>query len=208
MSSKLTIALILAVLGWSCAQKPVKRHYTLMNRVNAVGAQDASPLCARSLVVESIDAVEPYDDVKVVFRTDDFEVKYFNYRVWVASPPDMLRRLVADKLTHAGIFSQVENHIDSSSDHMLLTLNLLGIEEIVKKRKHSARLAMRMQLRDPKTEELIFRYEFDKTVPFDNKTVTTLIETLNNIYNDEVDAMMPSLKNAVRNYDNCDVLAK
>ncbi len=174
-----------------------------MNAVKTAGAQDAAPLCARSLVVEAVDAVEPYDNDKVVFRTDDFEIKYFNYRLWVASPPDMLRKLVAEKLNHAGIFSSVENHIESSSDHMLLSLNLLGIEEIVHKREHSARLAIRFQLRDPKTEELIFRYEFDKSLPFEDKEVTTLIETLNQIYNDEVDGMIPSLTRAVRNYDHC-----
>jgi ABC-type uncharacterized transport system auxiliary subunit len=204
MRSKLqTGVVVVTLLLCACVTSEMKRYYTLSNTKGA--DDDVRPMgkCERSVVVSVVDTVAPYDGEKIVFRTDDLEVKYFNYRLWVESPADMIRKLVSEKLESTNLFSGVETYIESASDHLMLSIKLLAIEEVAKGAKHKARLAIRWQLRDPQNEKIIWRHEFDATKRFKGDSAQALIKKLNNIYNEEVDAMIPLLGEAVSGYQGC-----
>jgi ABC-type uncharacterized transport system auxiliary subunit len=181
----------------------MKRYYTLSNTDGSNADARRLRKCERPVVVSVGDIVAPYDGEKIVFRTDDLEVKYLNYRLWVEAPPDMIRKLVSEKLEHANLFSGVETYIESASDHLMLSIKLLAIEEVTKGAKHKARLAIRFQLRDPQTEKIIWRHEFDTAKRVKGDSAQALIKKFNEIYNEEVDAMIPMLGEAVAGYESC-----
>jgi uncharacterized lipoprotein YmbA len=195
--------MVVALLVSACAASEMKRYYTLSNAEGSGRDVQSLTKCDRSAVVGVVDIVAPYDGEKIVFRTDDLEVKYFNYRLWVEPPPDMIRKLMSEKLEHAGLFSAVETYLESTSDHLMFSIKLLAIEETVEGTRHHARLALRLQLRDPQTEKIIWRAEFDKTKRVKGDSVLALIEKFNEIYNEEVDALIPMLGDAIAGYQSC-----
>ncbi len=208
MRSKLqTGVMVVALLVSACGASEMKRYYTLSNAERSGRDVQSLMKCDRSAVVAVADIVAPYDGEKIVFRTDDLEVKYFNYRLWVASPPDMIRKLISEKLEHAGLFSAVETYLESASDHLIFSIRLLAIEETVEETvegtRHHARLALRFRLRDPQAEKIIWHHKFDKTKRVNGDSVLALIEKFNEIYNEEVDALIPMLGDAIAGYQSC-----
>jgi ABC-type uncharacterized transport system auxiliary subunit len=205
MRSKLqTGVMVVALLVSACAGSEMKRYYTLSNVGGPERDVPTSPKCERSVVVAAVDIVAPYDGEKIVFRTDDLEIKYFNYRLWVESPPDMIRKLISEKLERARLFGGVETYLESTSDHLMFAIKLLALEETVVGTRHHARLAIRFHLRDPQTEKIIWRHEFDTTKRVKGDSALALIEKFNEIYNDEVDALIPMLGEAIDGYQSCE----
>lgn len=204
-SRRLPVALAVAcALIAGCTLRQVKRYYTLANAAPA----DSGPVlegrpCARSLVVVPVETAAPYDEEKIVFRTDAVEVKHFNYRLWIEPPPEMVAKLLSEKIEGLNLFGAVEGYIESATDHLVLSVKLLAIEEVASGRKKSARLAVRFRLRDPKTEAILWQHEFDTSAPTGGGDAPALVQTLSRIYNEEVDAVMGDLAKAVSAYPGC-----
>ena len=130
MGMKLQKAVVVATLVLlACGAAGTKRYYTLAN-IEQSNESASSVRCHRSVVVTVVDIVAPYDGEKIVYRTDNLEVQFFNYQRWVESPPEMLRKLVSEKLEYLGLFSGVETFLESASDHLVLSLKLLALEEV------------------------------------------------------------------------------
>jgi ABC-type uncharacterized transport system auxiliary subunit len=204
MMSKLKVAVVFFfVIAAGCGGPQIKRYYTLANTAPAAAEAGRAPICSRPVVVATTETVAPYEDEKMVFRTDEIEIKYFNYRLWVEPPPDMLSKLISERLERTNIFSGVETYLESASDHLLLSVKLLAIEEIVNGEEHRARLALRFRLRDPKTEAVLWTHEFDTTDEFRGDDAPALCHALGGIYNKEIDAMLPSLSQVVAANESC-----
>lgn len=183
---------------------PVKRRYTLVNEYTEPGAPSATPLCDRALAITAGSPPEaPYDLDKIAFRTGEYEVKYFNYRVWVQSPIDMLVGLISRKVEKARLFSSVDSLVNSTGGHCTLYVHLYAIEKLEFGERHSARLAMSFTLKTPDDEEVLWDHEFDETRDVPGAGIPELLEALNRTYNDEIDAMMASLAEAITDGRAC-----
>jgi ABC-type uncharacterized transport system auxiliary subunit len=199
----LLVAAACCALVSSCGSAPVKRYYTLDNRMPGVKDASTPPVCALPLTVASVMAASPYEREKIVFRSDQNEIRYYNYRFWVSSPEEMLKSLLAQKLHRSRLFSAVETYVHSSSEHMALYVKVNSIEEIDIGAQWNAHLAMEFLLKSADDDAPLWRYEFDETKPISNQDVLSLIQTLSHIYNEQTDQMLQSLAELVKSSDKC-----
>ena len=188
----------------SCTQAPVKRFYTLSNIPVSEGAsQDGERACHKTVVLASLETSAPYDEDKIIFRTDAYEIKYFNYRLWVSPPRDMVDGLLVQKLDRARVFKAVESFSYSDPDHLTLYGRLNVIEEVEDEKGWNARLAMSFRLKSARDEDIIWKYRFDKTERVGEDKIELFLSVMNKIYNEEIDKMIAALARFVPSHSGC-----
>jgi len=202
LTVKYCLLFVSVLLAASCSSIPSKKYYTLVNE-GAGKAQSAAPVCSMPLVLVSVEASPPYDSDKIIFRTDKYEIKLYNYKLWAGTPEDMMQRLLAEKIRKRNLFKTIESYIHSSSRHIALYARILNIEQIKKGKKWEARLAMDFALRDSRTEETLWEFRFDRAVPIKKNDMADFIAMLNSIYNNEADRMVASLHSFISSYEGC-----
>jgi len=189
--------LVLALIGLtaSCGGgDAVKRYYTLENRTAIDGTATGAPLCSRSLVVAAVDVASPYDQDKIVFRSDSLEVRYYNLRHWVSPPDEMFAKLLSRRLEAEHLFAAVDSSVQASRDHLSLFARLHRLEEVDRGQEWHARLAMSMVLKDDRTDAVLWRHEFDVTRKASDNEIRRVIAALNELYNEQMDVAIASLR--------------
>ena len=187
----------------SCGSVPPNRYYTLANDTKLPGTKMPIPVCTLPLVIASVMAAPPYEDDKIVFRSNDFEIRYYNYRFWVDPPEKMIMGLLQRRMESSGLFQAVEYRINSASDHLALYVKLNAIEERDRDEQWYARLAMSFVLKTSDKEDVIWKHAFDKELRAREQSALGIVATLSDIYNDEVDGAIESLSGFLPSYKGC-----
>lgn len=202
----LAAATALALLAAACGAVPEKRFYAMANEPGGGDARAAST-CIRSAVVALPEIAVPYDNDRIVFRSDEYQVQYFNYDLWVSQPQEMLQQLVAGRLERAHLFSAVDPQLVSARDHLTLLASIEALEVIARDHLVEARLALSLRLEDGAVDQVVWRHRFDTTRRVESKgrnaTVGEMVRTLNAIYNDEMTAAVQLLGRFVASYPGC-----
>lgn len=202
----LAAAAALALLC-GCGAVPDKHFYAIVNGAEAQAQAAAGPACARTAVVTPVEIAVPYDDDRIVFRTGDYEVKYFNYDFWVSRPQEMFQQLLAQKLERARLFEGVDPQIASARTHLTVLATIDAIELVATGELIEARLAMTLRLRDPSADASVWEHSFDTRRPVANDDrdvdVEETVRTLNAIYGDEVANVVQSLRAVLPSYAGC-----
>jgi ABC-type uncharacterized transport system auxiliary subunit len=200
-------ALALALLAATCGAVPEKRYYAVVNDPGPPAEASGVPACARPIVIPAMEIAVPYDNDRIVFRSDGFEVKYHNYDLWVSRPQDMFQQLLSQKLERARVFSAVEPQIASSRDHLALLATIDAVELIARGEHLEARLAMTLRLRDTAAEATVWEHAFDSRRPVvaDDRgdAVGETVRTLSAIYNAEADNAVQLLERFASTYPGC-----
>lgn len=197
------IWILTTVVAVSCGSVPTKRYYTLSNTFTPESDPPEKPLCTKPLVVASVMASSHCKNDKIVFRTNPFEIRHFNYRLWVSPPEEMMKSLLAGKLESSGVFPAVESYVHASSDHLALYARLNALEELDGEDEWTARMAMSFVLKSSSDDAILWKYEFDATLPAQRKNITSVVSTLSDIYNLEIDKMISDLEAFLTGYPEC-----
>lgn len=199
----LTASIFLVVTLVSCAAAPPKRYYTLSNDTKEPSAKTPVPACTLPLVIASVMAASPYEDDKIAFRSDDFEIRYYNYRFWVDPPERMIMGLLQQRMEGSELFPAVEYRINSASDHLALYVKLNAIEERDRDEQWYARLAMSFVLKTSDKEDVVWKHAFDKERQTRERSALGIVATLSDIYNEEITRAIESLSDFLPSYAGC-----
>jgi ABC-type uncharacterized transport system auxiliary subunit len=197
----------LMLLAAACGAVPEKRFYAMANDPEAAPARGADAICARSAVVPQPEIAVPYDNDRIVFRTDEYEVKYFPYDLWVSRPQDMLQQLVARRLERSHVFAAVDPQLESARDHFTLLTTIDALEMIVRNDVVEARLAIAFRLEDAAIDQVVWRHVFDARRPVAAKgrevRIGEMVRAVNAIYNAELTGAVQQLEKFARSYPGC-----
>ena len=195
-------SLLLTAAVSGCGATHIDRYFTLANDDRSEAARETAR-CVLPLVIASVMVAPPYKEENIVFRSDAFEIYYYNYRYWVDPPGEMIRGLLQIRLEGSGLFQAVEPRIHSPSDHLALYVRLNALEEKDRGGEWYARLAMRFTLRTSRGDALVWRYAFDTEQRVSRRDVLGVVEALSAIYNKELDQAMISLSAFVSSHAEC-----
>ncbi len=95
--------------------RPAVRHYALLLTV------PETPPSARqwSLVVRPFVARDPYDQLRMVYRSSPYQVDFYNYHRWATSPAQQITDWTRRYLRSAGQFAKVFPTPDARADFAL-----------------------------------------------------------------------------------------
>jgi ABC-type uncharacterized transport system auxiliary subunit len=195
-----------ALLAAGCGAVPEKRFYAMVNEPDGTVARASSP-CIRSAVVAVPEIAVPYDNDRIVFRTDEYQVQYFNYDLWVSQPQEMLQQLVAGRLERAHAFSAIDPQLVSARDHLTMLTTIEALEVIAKDHLVEARLAMSFRLEDGAVDQVVWRHGFDTRRRVESKgrnaRVGEMVRALNAVYNAEMATTVQLLDRFLASYPGC-----
>lgn len=122
------------------------------------------------LAVEPLEADEPYDDERIIYRQNPYKVDYYHYHRWSASPGALVSRHLERALEASGRFAAVLRD-DQSKATYVLGGRLLALEEVdVSRKRWLARVAIELHLRDAKTGDIVWSRRLEETEPVARQT--------------------------------------
>ena len=83
--------------------RPEVRHYVLVLTVPTVPPNAAKG----SLVVRPFTARDPYNQERIVYRSSPYQLDFYNYHRWAASPPEQVTDWTRRYLRGTGLFAKV-----------------------------------------------------------------------------------------------------
>ena len=154
-------AVLAAGVASACGggQAPATHYYDLAS------AARRHPGDGPVLAVEPLEADEPYDDDRIVYRQNPYKVDYYHYHRWSASPGALVSRHLERALEASGRFAAVLRD-DHSKATYVLGGRLLALEEgDVSRKRWLARVAIELHLRDAKSGDVVWSRRLEETEP-------------------------------------------
>lgn len=154
-------ALVLAV---ACGGATPATHYYALAAPGAAPAAHPGA-AAPALAIETLAADPPYDDERIVYRTDPYRVDYYEYHRWSASPGTMLADYLARALERTGQFRAVLRGSDTTAP-IALGGHIDAIEEIdVAPQRWVGHVAVQLTAIDRASGDVVWTQRFDETEP-------------------------------------------
>jgi ABC-type uncharacterized transport system auxiliary subunit len=105
--------------------RPEVRHYTLVLTVPEAHSRPAKT----SLVVRPFTAHDPYNQERIVYRSSSYQLDFYNYHRWAASPAEQVTDWTRRYLAETGLFAKVFPTSNGSAD-LALGGRIRQIEEV------------------------------------------------------------------------------
>ena len=129
LNSRLVSAFVLwgvTLSGCSLTKpQPAVHHYALTVTIPEASASTAKA----SLIVRPFAAADPYNQERLVYRSSAYQVDFYNYHRWAASPSEQITDWTRRYLAGSDLFAKVFPSTDGSAD-LELSGKIRQIEEV------------------------------------------------------------------------------
>lgn len=175
----LPVALFLSLQA--CGSIPETYYYTVaplsLNAMKgeAPRAQDNNAIV---LGVESFSAEALYDDDRIIYRESPYEVKYYHYRRWAATPRQLVTEEVRKRLQASGMFQNEVSYPASQHVDYVLQGRIASFEEWDRGAEWFGRVAFTAQLYDPISRKVVWSEIFEAETRAEKRVPTAVVEAI------------------------------
>ena len=171
---------LLLVLCSSClgGAPPQTRHYYHLPGARPAKEQADGPRVA----VRDLAPTAGYESAKLVYRVSRHEIRYYEYRQWVAQPGRLLADMTARHLRSSGYFAEVEGYDKLKDPQLVVEGTVEAIEEIDGKTAWEAHLAVKWVVRRAGSDRVLVRYGFDVRRQCDRADPDAVVDALGSIF--------------------------
>lgn len=175
----LILSLLLLV---GCSSAPVRSYF----QIASPAAKTAAPAIERTLLIETVDVDQFYNDFRIVYRISPYELRFYSNDFWIKKPSQMFRDAAASLLGTGRFFSDVTTDLGREDATLVLKMKVRVIEEVDGPKTWRARLAMEIEFRDKATGAILVARSFERAEPMPEKNVKGLPEVLSIIFTEEL----------------------
>jgi ABC-type uncharacterized transport system auxiliary subunit len=161
----------------ACSGVPETYYYTLAFGPGQPLNDGHTPL-PYALGVEKFQSEMIYDDDRIIYRDSPFEVKYYYYRRWVASPRHLVTEKVLSYLSESGLFEKVTAYPSMVNVKYVLSGRLLAFEEWDEQDKWYGKVTFKASLYEPATQRVVWNGTFAHQQPVSKKIPTAVVEAI------------------------------
>lgn len=184
-------ALALVVLAACGGSLPATRYYDLAPPP-PVAAQGGAVL-----VLEPLTTDDAYDDERIVYRTGDYRLDYYDYHRWSAAPGVMIGNYLERGLERSGHFRAVVRE-PTRETRVVLTGRVAAIEEIdVSKQAWEGHVVLELSLVDPVSGASVWSEQYDEREPLVEQSPEGLAEAISAAMARIVAAAAPAIADRV-----------
>jgi ABC-type uncharacterized transport system auxiliary subunit len=141
---------------------PDTAYYTLHYDVPTAAKNGAPPRFPIRVAVEEFRIASEYRTDRIVYRESPYELGYYNYYRWAASPEVLVRRKVREHLAASNLCAAVEDATLVRPD-LYLEGRIERIEEIDADERWTAHLVLELALREPGEKLPLLTRRYDLT---------------------------------------------
>ena len=151
-----------------------------------------------TLEVLPFHAAAGYDTARLAYRVSSHELRFYAHHKWAAQPSVIVREMVGNHLRASGEFAMVGVGAKGMDPDGFLSGTLVALEEIDMGDSWKARLALRIELRLGKSDEVLMRHGFDVTMPCKERHPREVAAAMSEALTKEMKALAPRLAQAIR----------
>ncbi len=184
--------LILCCAGlWGCfAASPRKAYF----QIHLEAAAAPGPAFAKVLLLDRLAVSELYDDFRILYRLNPYEVNYYAHSFWAEKPSKMVRDALEAYLAGRKSFRALLSDPAKGEADWILRASLRRIEEIDAEPAWQARLAMDLEVIEAATGETLASRRFDRSEPLPRRDVAAVPPVLSRILAEELEALLAGLR--------------
>jgi ABC-type uncharacterized transport system auxiliary subunit len=150
------------------------------------------------LGIESFTTDAAYDEPQMVYRTSPYQLNYYYYHRWAATPGLLLTDALRRGYAETGRFSSVTAGQMGRSD-VILSGHIAAIEEVdVTEEKWFGRIVLELRLRDARTGDVLWSRVVEEQEPLSERTPAGLAEALSNAVTRVVSETAADIASAAR----------
>ena len=193
------ILTISSILFSACSFQPVALPQENTYALTAASQQQfATKPTAITLLINTPIANSAYHNAKMAYAMQPYQIRYFSYNRWVASPTDMLQSVMAESFRNSNYFHAVVAAPFSGSTNIRLDTQLLDFTQYFHGNSSEFHMALQMTLTDNTTDQILLSRSFQATVkaPSNNPQggVIAANQATQQILNQAVSAVVSYLK--------------
>ena len=151
------------------------RYYSLNNIETSV------PRAARqwpaTLGIRPLTAASRYRD-RIFYRLSEVEVGFYPFDRWVEPPEEMVNQLLTELIESSGLFEQVVAAEDVQASAWILSGEVTRFDEVRKPEGRFAACWLRLELRQARTEELLWSEMLTAKVALSDNTPEALAQAM------------------------------
>ena len=156
----------------SCSKGTMLRKYYVLEpqrffSLNDFGITESLPF--KTDVREFIVA-KPFAQTRIASRSASHEMNYFQYHHWATRPTASVTYMVYRLIENSGLFTRTSYGFSADADY-IITGDIHKLELIEEKKGMSAHLGITFRLIRNETETVEARYDFDRTVELEERTM-------------------------------------
>ncbi len=192
----ITIVLLLGASMSGCGSVP-ETYYYMPTYELATATNDHTPL---NLVigVEKFQSEVVYSDDRIIYRESPFEVKYYNYRRWIAEPRHLVTEKAIAHLKNSGLFRDVTAYPSIVKLDYVLRGRLLAFEEWDAEKTWHGKVAIAVELYHVASDEIVWRSSFEKMTPSEKRLPVSVVEAISKSLSACLDEMVASMRSNVK----------
>lgn len=191
------MGLLAAALGLSACggSAPEIKHYRLdVETPRARAKAGDKPV----LGIEPFTADAAYDEPQIVYRTTPYELNYYYYHRWAATPGPLVTDALRRGYESTGKFEAVTSGLSTQTD-VVLSGHIAAIEEVdVTEDKWLGRLVLELRLRDARTGDLLWSQTFEEEERLKERTPAGLAEAVSKALVRIIEATSDNILEAAR----------
>lgn len=175
-NSLITVLALVALAICGCGAVPQSKYYELQvpHEPSSAPSADAIPV---TILVGPLKASHFYREDRLVYATDTEEVGTYQQQRWAAPPTEMMRDLLWRTLRASHRYSGVHLLTSNSHGDFILEGNLYDFKE-VSGASLLARVNLALELRDIKTETIVWTHDCSHDEPVSGKDVPSVVAAL------------------------------
>lgn len=191
---RLVVPLLLLLAG--CGGIPDTSYYTVVPQFETpVLGNNHQPAPTKTIRVERFTADILYEDDRIIYRESEYEVKYYNYRRWAATPRYLVTDRIVDNLRQSGLFHEVLSGPSLNKTDFLLSGRLLAFEEWDRGEQWFGTAAITVQLREANSGDLLWSGEFRHETPANQKLPSAVVAAISHSLQQCANEVIDSLRN-------------
>jgi len=168
---------------------PPKKYY----EIHLEAGPGGEPFTA-SLLIDRLEIDSLYDDFRIIYRVSPFEINYYGYHFWADKPSKLLRSSLIQFLEKTRLFPLLVLEPLKAKADWAFRWTVYRMEEVDEAASWFARLSMKIEVADVKSEKVLASRTFDRREPMSKKDVGELPDKLSKILIEELRALFAELR--------------
>lgn len=192
MSIRLRVLLLFfwGVAVWGCGLP--QTHYYIVEVPHA--SAQTSPAIPRHLTVARFRAADVLQDDRILYRSSENEVGFYEYQRWASPPVDLVTQYLLHRLKDSGVFSGVHAAPEGIRSDYTLQGRVMHFEERDRGKEVSTHVALEAELTDNKTHTVLWRDEVECTRPVGTHTVSAVVQGIEQCLDETSSKLLMSLQ--------------
>jgi ABC-type uncharacterized transport system auxiliary subunit len=197
--SRVSLAIVLigiVALGGGCAKAKPVHYYQIMYPSSTIAGANSLDV---SIMVRNLIASHLYREDRIVFGNNAEEMGIYQNERWAEAPTDMLQNALVRGLRASGRFRSVTHLRSDSEGDFILSGHLFEFKEM-DVNGSQARLTFDVEMRDAKTNKLVWTYAYNHDEPANGKAVAAVASAMSKNVEDSVKKVQAGLEEYFRDH--------